>query len=71
MKHLIGLDIGSIYVRAGELLLSAVNKQILIESLSLAADVCIIVPAQLGETIGDYAALSMAAYNLEPLKDNS
>lgn len=61
--------IGSIFVKAGELLLSALNKQIETESLPHASRVCKVVPAMLDETIGDFAALSVAAYNLENPKE--
>ena len=53
--------IGSIYARNEDvfqpLMLEVINN----ESLPLASKVCRIVPAALGESIGDYAALSIAA----------
>jgi glucokinase len=55
--------IGSIFVRSGDLLLSAIESKIQEESLFLSGNVCRIVPAGLGESIGDYAALSVAIYN--------
>jgi glucokinase len=55
--------IGSIFVRSGDLLLSAIESKIQEESLILSSKVCRIVPAGLGEFIGDYAALSVAVYN--------
>ena len=55
--------IGSIFVRSGDLLLSAMESKIQEESLILSSKVCSIVPAGLGESIGDYAALSVAVYN--------
>ena len=54
--------IGSIYVRSGDLLLPAIEGVLEKESLPLSNRVCRIVPAGLGETIGDYAALSVAVY---------
>jgi glucokinase len=60
--------LGSIFVRSGDLLKSAINRQIEKEALHLSAGVCRIVPAMLEETIGDFAALSVAAYHLENLK---
>lgn len=60
--------LGSIFVRSGDLLISAINRQIEAEALSHSSRVCRIAPAKLGENIGDYAALSVAAYHLENLK---
>jgi len=53
--------IGSIYGRAKELLEPIVLEVIERETLSYARNVCKIVPAELGEKIGDYAALAVAA----------
>ncbi len=53
--------IGSIYARNREIMEPYVLEQVTIESLKEARDVCKIVPAALGEHIGDYAALSIAA----------
>jgi Transcriptional regulator/sugar kinase len=55
--------IGSIYSRNEELfkpLIEAVLKQ---EAIPSALDVCKIKPAELGDSIGDYAALCVAIYN--------
>lgn len=54
--------IGSIFVRSGDLLMPAIERKLQEESLLLSNKVCRIVPAGLGETIGDYAALSVAVY---------
>ena len=54
--------IGSIFVRSGDLLLPAIEKKLDEESLPLSNKVCRIVPAGLGESVGDYAALSVAIY---------
>ncbi len=52
--------IGSIYVRSGRFLQPAMEKEIAREALAPAARVCTVVPAELGEKIGDYACLSVA-----------
>lgn len=52
--------IGSIYQRSGHLMSSYVNKVIERESLERSRNVCRIVPAELQENIGDFAALSLA-----------
>jgi glucokinase len=54
--------IGSIFVRSGDLLLPAIKRKLEEESLLLSNKVCRIVPAGLGEKVGDYAALSVAIY---------
>ena len=55
--------IGSIYTRNEEMMRPIMWEVIRKEALPLAAKVCEVVPAALGEAIGDYAALSIA-YNL-------
>ena len=55
--------IGSIYSRNEEMMRPIMWEMIQKEALPLAAKVCEVVPAALGEAIGDYAALSIA-YNL-------
>lgn len=52
--------IGSIFERSGELLRESTMKSLTAEALPLALEVCKIVPAQLGDKIGDYAALTVA-----------
>lgn len=52
--------IGSIFARAHDLLWPAAQAVIAEEALSAAAAVCRVVPAELGEAIGDYASLSLA-----------
>lgn len=54
--------IGSVFQRSGHLLASATNEAIKQEALSASAECCEIVPAMLGDDIGDIAALSVAAY---------
>ncbi len=53
--------IGSIYARNEEMMRPFVEEVLSREALPLANKVCRIVPAALGESIGDYAALSVAA----------
>lgn len=52
--------IGSIFVRAHDLLVRGMEDAIRRETLPLSAGVCQVVPAVLGEALGDYAALSLA-----------
>jgi glucokinase len=52
--------IGSIYERAEKLLKESMLEAIRKEALSISAQVCKIVPAQLGDRIGDIASLSVA-----------
>jgi glucokinase len=52
--------VGSMGVRLGELLFGPARKVIEREALTAAAAVCKIIPAVLGERIGDYAALCVA-----------
>lgn len=61
---LLNLDrivIGSIFARSEHLLRPAMELEIAREALPAAAERCRIVPAQLGESIGDIAALAVAA----------
>jgi len=51
--------IGSIFARSESLLRPAMERSIAAEALPEAAARCRVVPAQLGEAIGDYAALSL------------
>lgn len=53
--------IGSVFLRCEHLLRGAMTRVIERETLSHARRVCRILPAGLGEQIGDYAALSVAA----------
>lgn len=52
--------IGSIFTRCGEYLEPAAQTVIARETLSAARNVCSVVPAELGEQIGDFASLSVA-----------
>lgn len=56
--------IGSIYSRCEELMRSTVMETVQAEALSSAASCCQIVPAGLGEEIGDYGAIAVAQYGL-------
>lgn len=53
--------LGSIFARSKELLNDTVMEVIGKEALNHSRNVCKIVPARLGEKIGDYAALAVAA----------
>ncbi|MHB1000110.1 MAG: ROK family protein [Armatimonadota bacterium] len=52
--------IGSIFVRAHDLLWPITEQVIAEEALPLSAGVCRVLPAALGESLGDYASLSVA-----------
>ena len=54
--------LGGVYMRSHELLAAGMKKVLAREALGISADVCEILPAGLGESIGDYAALSLAVY---------
>ncbi len=58
--------IGSIYARAEKLLSDSIEMEICKEALFISKKVCRIVSSKLGESIGDYAALSVAYYNKTP-----
>ena len=53
--------IGSIYSRNEDMFKPLMDEVLASEALPLANKVCRVVPAALGESIGDYAALSIAA----------
>ncbi len=52
--------IGSIYQRSGHLLAESMNETIKKEALEISAQCCKIVPAMLGDEIGDFAAIGVA-----------
>ncbi len=52
--------IGSVFARSHDLLWEPAEKIIKKEALNLASECCSVVPAQLGEQIGDYAAIATA-----------
>ncbi len=57
--------IGSIYERSGHLLRESMYRTLEEEALSLSYGCCEIVAAELGDSIGDYAALGIAASGYE------
>ncbi len=56
--------IGSIYERSGELLEEEMQRVLKSEALPLALKECKILPAQLGDAIGDFAALGVLFANI-------
>ena len=60
--------IGSIFTRSRNLLWKHARAVLETEALPLARKACKILPAKLGENIGDYAALSVAAYRISQNK---
>ena len=54
--------IGSIFVRAEKYLRASMEEKIRKEALKSGAEICRIVPAGLGESIGDIAALCVAMH---------
>ena len=52
--------IGSIFARSRNLLWEATKKEIEREALAPAAACCTVLPAELGDMIGDYAAVATA-----------
>lgn len=52
--------IGSIFQRSGHLLIDSMNETIKKEALEISAQCCKIVPAMLGDEIGDFAAIGVA-----------
>ncbi len=52
--------IGSVFARSGHLMTEECEKVMKRECLALSLGVCRVVPAELSENIGDYAALSLA-----------
>ena len=56
--------IGSIFVRQRDRLWPIAEKVLRAEALPRSLEACRVVPAALGEQIGDYAALSIATLNV-------
>jgi glucokinase len=52
--------LGSIYARSADLLVDAMNRVLREECLAPNLSVCEILPAELTETVGDMAALTVA-----------
>lgn len=59
--------IGSIFARSRDLLFEACDAVMKRECLPFSYEVCEVVPAELGENIGDYAALSLALSKAQSL----
>lgn len=59
--------IGSIFQRCHDLLWNEAEREILREALPPSRECCRVVPAQLGESIGDYGAITVALYREEIL----
>lgn len=57
--------LGSIFARCESLIRPAMETAIEAEAMSEAASICKIVPAQLGDSIGDYAAATLAQLGTE------
>lgn len=57
--------LGSIFVRGEELLRGRMEEFLKKETLKESNEVCSVVPASLGESLGDIAALSVALYGME------
>lgn len=56
--------IGSIFARAGELLIPAMEETIRREAIPISAEACLVVAAETGERIGDLASLVSATHGL-------
>ena len=56
--------LGSIYARSADLLVDAMNRVLREECLAPNLSVCEILPAELTETVGDIAALTVAIEGL-------
>ena len=54
--------LGGVYMRSHDLLDEGMKKVLAREALDISSGVCEILPAGLGESIGDFAALSLAVY---------
>ena len=57
--------IGSVYTRNEELFRERAMEELKREALAGAADVCTVLPAELRDHIGDYAALAAARYGID------
>ncbi len=60
--------IGSIFQRSGRLIVDSMNETIKKEALAISAECCKIVPAMLGDDIGDFAAIGVAKDFAEGVK---
>ena len=57
--------LGSVFVRAGEYLISEMEKVLKRECLVQSLEACKVVPALLGESLGDIAALTVAINGIQ------
>ena len=57
--------LGSIFARCEPLLRTSIEESILKEAMAETCKACTIVPAELGESIGDYGAATVAALGVE------
>lgn len=53
---------GSVFARAGKFMVEEMQNEINKEALEYAKNVCVVLPAKLGEQIGDYGAVVAALY---------
>ena len=60
--------IGSIFQRSGHLIIDSMTEVIKKEALPISAECCKIVPAMLGDDIGDYAAIGVAKTYAEEIR---
>lgn len=60
--------LGSIFQRSENLIRASMQEVLKKECLQMSLEACTVVPAKLGDNIGDYAALAVAAMNEEMLK---
>jgi len=63
--------LGSLAVRAGDLFLPTVRQIVAAEALPANAAACRIIPAALGERLGDLAALCAALYRIDEARETS
>ena len=61
--------IGSIFVRQEQILREPMERMLKQEALPMNVSECRVVPAKLGENLGDYAALSVAMNCFRQLND--
>lgn len=61
--------IGSVFARSEELFRGTMERVIAREALAETVQVCQVVPAALGDAIGDYAAIAVASRGLEEMKN--
>lgn len=62
--------LGSFFVRCQQLLEPFISEIVKLDALEKSVSCCQIVPSELGENIGDYAAVAIALYNLKSTSDS-